>query len=207
MPDWYACNALMGISKHMYGTNDIRKLLKQLTDDPDRPGLKDTPARVLRYWSEVTAGYQMTPGDVLKCFEDGAEGVDEMVFQGAIPFFSVCEHHLVTFFGLVHIAYIPDGKIVGLSKFARLVEVFARRLQVQERLTTQIADALNQHLKPKGVGVAIRARHLCLESRGVQKIGTITYTSALRGLIKEAADARSEFLHYVQLADARSSNL
>lgn len=179
----------------------ILRLLER-TGATMRPGLQDTPARFLAALDFMTSGYGHNPLEVLKTFEDGAEGVDQMVFQAAIPFFSLCEHHLSPFFGYAHLAYIPVRKIVGLSKLARLVEIFGRRLQVQERLCNQIASSLDEHLKPKGVGVVLQARHMCMESRGVQKIGTVTMTSALRGVIKDEPPARAEFMSFVQTAMA-----
>ncbi len=160
----------------------------------DRAGLHETPRRMADAWKFWTSGYELDPASVLKCFEDGAESYDELVFQGDVPFFSVCEHHLIPFFGFVHLGYIPDKRIVGLSKLARVVEIYARRLQVQERLVMQIADALMTHLMPKGIGVTIHARHLCLESRGIQKLGTVTTTTALRGVIKDHEQARAEYM-------------
>lgn len=183
------------------------KLVAELDPDPSRPGLKETPERWAKMMLDLTAGYAQSPKDILKCFEDGAEQVDEMVFQGAIPFFSLCEHHMAPFFGVIHIGYIPRGKIIGLSKFGRLSDIFARRLQVQERLTNQIAEAIQEHAAPEGVGVVIRARHLCVESRGVEKIGTITYTSALRGALKAEPEARAEFLKFVDMADRRVTSI
>jgi len=172
-------------------------------ENPDRPGLVDTPARVLKAWDFWTSGYDQDPGIILKTFEDGAEKYNEMVFQGSIPLYSMCEHHLAPFFGIAHVAYLPNGKIVGLSKMARLVECFARRLQVQERLTQQIAAAMNEHLAPIGVGVVLRCRHMCIESRGIQRPGTFTYTSALLGAFRDDAKVRSEFLQFVSIADAQ----
>lgn len=165
-----------------------------------RTGLQETPERFVRAWEFWTSGYKQDPASVLKTFEDGANGVDEMVVQDSIPVWSLCEHHLAPFFGVAHIGYIPDGRIVGLSKFSRLVDVFARRLQVQERLTNQIADALEATLEPKAVGVVLRCRHTCIESRGVQKAGSVTTTSALRGFFKTEAEARAEFLQFVNKA-------
>lgn len=176
----------------------VRSLLRFIGEDPDRPGLSATPTRVLRAWRFFTSGYSQKPGDVLKTFEDGAEGYDEMVFQGAIPIYSTCEHHLVPFFGIAHIGYLPNKKIVGLSKLSRLLEIYARRLTVQERITTQVADALMTHLDARGCGVVLQARHLCMEARGIQKVGTITMTSALRGAFKEGFDLRAEFMTLVQ---------
>lgn len=170
-----------------------------------RPGLKETPKRWAAAMGFLTSGYGQDPGKVLKSFDDGAEHYDEMVFQGGIPLFSLCEHHVAPFFGVAHIGYIPSGKIVGLSKLARVADIFARRLQVQERLTQQIAHALQEHLQPKAVGVVLRCRHLCMESRGVQKIGTLTHTSSLHGAFQESARARQEFMQFVALADARTN--
>jgi GTP cyclohydrolase IA len=180
----------------------IWSLLLLIGENPERPGLIETPQRVLQAWKVFTSGYSQKPEDVLKTFEDGAEGYDEMVFQGALPFFSTCEHHLVAFFGIAHIGYLPNKKIVGLSKLSRLLDVFARRVTVQERITTQVADALMEHLSARGCGVVLQARHLCMESRGIQKVGTITMTSALRGTFKEFSDIRAEFMTLVQASSS-----
>jgi len=166
-------------------------------EEVQREGLADTPMRVAKAWQFWTSGYNIDPASVLKTFGDGGEGYDEMVYQTGIPFFSHCEHHLVPFFGYVHIAYLPGGRVVGLSKLARLVEVYARRLSVQERLTNQIANALEEHLKCRGAAVVTQARHLCMESRGVQKIGTSTICSSLRGEFKSDARLRAEFMSLV----------
>lgn len=178
----------------------VRALLDYIGENPDREGLQETPDRVLRMWDKLTSGYNEDPKTILKSFADGAEGVDQMVFQGAIPFWSTCEHHLAPFFGYAHIGYIPNGRVVGLSKLARITDVYARRLSVQERITTQIADAMMECLDPIGVGVVLQCRHSCIESRGVEKRGSITVTSALRGCMKDNAEARSEFLSMVQTA-------
>lgn len=158
-----------------------------------REGLQETPDRVAKAWEFWLSGYDRDPAEELKVFEDGAEGYDEMVMVKDIPIYSKCEHHLADIFGTATIAYIPNGKVVGLSKLSRLADIFARRLQVQERLTAQIADALWSNLKPKGVGVIIRARHMCMESRGLCQQGHHTITSALRGVMKHG-DPRAEFL-------------
>ena len=184
----------------MYKTEDlelVRKLLSLVGEDPNREGLQETPLRFLKAFAEYTRGYQENPEDVLKVFEDGAQSVDEMVIVRDIPVYSLCEHHLAPFFGKAHIGYVPDRRILGLSKLSRLVEVYARRLQVQERLTNQIADALDTHLQPLGVAVVIECRHMCMESRGVRHTGTATVTSALRGSIKSNADTRREFLSLI----------
>lgn len=177
---------------------NIINLIKHLGENPEREGLQETPARVVKAWEFWTQGYNMNPAAILKVFEDGAEGCDEMVVRKDIPLYSHCEHHMAAIFGKCTIAYIPDGRVVGLSKMDRLVECFARRLQVQERLTCQIADAMMEHLKPKGVGVWISARHMCVESRGVQNQNSETQTSALRGVFKEQLSTRQEFLALVR---------
>ncbi len=175
----------------------VRTLLEYIGEDPSREGLRETPDRVIRSFAEIYGGYNRDPTSVFKTFRDGSERVDEMVVQRNIPFFSNCEHHMLPFFGVAHIAYVPDEEIIGLSKFARLVEVFARRLQVQERITTQIADSLMQHLKPKGAACVIEASHLCMVQRGVKKHLSDTTTSALRGVFLEGP-TRSEFLRFIQ---------
>lgn len=178
----------------------IRELLRFIGDDPTREGLLETPNRFLRAWKFWGSGYGKDPKEVLKTFKDGSENYDEMVFQSSIPFFSCCEHHMAPFFGYVHIAYLPSQKIVGLSKLARLVEIYARRLQVQEKMTGQIVDALMDHLGCRGAAIVTQARHLCMESRGVQKIGTVTVCSALRGVFKTVPEVRAEFMSLVQTA-------
>lgn len=174
--------------------DNIVRLLQFIGENPSREGLLDTPLRVAKAWEFWTSGYGKDPADVLKVFEDGGENYDEMVVVKDIPVYSKCEHHLADIFGTATIAYIPDGRIIGLSKVSRLTEVFARRLQVQERLTSQIADAIDTHLKPKGVGVIITARHMCMESRGICQQGHHTITSALRGVIKDKPETRAEFM-------------
>ena len=175
----------------------VRSLLSYIGEDPDREGLQETPARFLKAWEEYTRGYREKPEEILKSFEDGAQSVDEMVIVRDIPVYSLCEHHLAPFFGKAYVGYVPDKRILGLSKISRLVEIFGRRLQVQERLTNQIADALDTHLQPLGVAVVIECRHMCMESRGVRHTGTATVTSALRGSIKSNADTRREFLSLI----------
>lgn len=172
----------------------VIRLLQHIGEDPRRGGLIDTPRRVLKAWQHWASGYGADIPSILKTFEDGADSCDEMVVVKDIPFYSHCEHHLAPFFGTVTVAYVPNGKIVGLSKLSRVVSAFARRLQVQERLTNQIADALQEHLAPLGVGIVVTARHLCMESRGIEQQGSITITSALRGVMRDSGSARSEFL-------------
>lgn len=176
----------------------IYDLLQSVGENPDREGLQETPTRVVKAWEFWTRGYAMNPADILKTFEDGAENCDEMVVRKDIPLYSKCEHHMADIFGVCTIAYIPNGRVVGLSKMDRLVEVFAARLQVQERLTTQIADAIMEHLKPKGVGVWVSARHMCVESRGVRNRDSETQTTALRGVFKDQDATRSEFMSLVR---------
>lgn len=176
--------------------DNVRRLIQYAGDDATREGLLETPKRVAKAWSFWCKGYEQDPAEVLKTFEDGAEGTDEMVVVKDIPIYSKCEHHMADIFGTVTIAYLPNGKVVGLSKLSRLAEIFARRLQVQERLTCQIADALMEHLAPLGCGVVIRARHMCMESRGVCQQGHHTITSALRGVFKDDPTVRAEFLAF-----------
>jgi len=173
--------------------------LEYIGEDASRGGLLETPKRVLKAWkNEWSSGYSQKPSDVLKVFEDGADGCDQMVVVKDIPVYSHCEHHLAPFFGTATVAYIPNKKIVGLSKLSRVVDIFAHRLQVQERLTNQIADAINDNLAPIGVGIVLNCRHMCMESRGIRRSGTSTITSALRGAILEDARARSEFMGLVK---------
>ena len=177
------------------------RLLQYIGEDVQREGLRETPARFLRAWADYTSGYKVDEAAIdamLKTFADGAEGVDEMVLVRDIPVYSHCEHHLAPFFGVAHVAYIPNGKVLGLSKFARLVDVYARRLQVQERLTQQVAHALQRSLAPAGVGVVLECRHMCMEARGVRARGASTTTSCLLGALKTEPSARSEFMRLVR---------
>ena len=170
----------------------IEVLLKELGEDPSRNGLEKTPARVAAAMKHFTKGYHQDP---LVILNNAMFPVDynEMVIVRDIDFFSLCEHHMVPFFGRVHVGYIPDGNVVGLSKIPRLVEMFARRLQVQERLTMQIAESLENVLAPKGVGVVVEAKHLCMMMRGVEKQNSYAMTSSLRGVFEEDSKTRSEF--------------
>lgn len=164
-----------------------------------REGLTETPARMAKAWEFWTRGYGQKAEDILKVFEDGGENYDEMVLVKDIPIYSKCEHHLADIFGTASIAYIPNGRIVGLSKLSRLADMHARRLQVQERLTNDIAEDLWTHLQPLGVGVVVKARHMCMESRGICQQGHHTITCSLRGALKDQGDARSEFLRLAGL--------
>jgi GTP cyclohydrolase I len=174
----------------------VREILLAIGEDPDRDGLRDTPARVARAYAETFAGLRQDPKEVLTTTFD--LGHDEMVLVKDIEVFSTCEHHLVPFHGVAHIAYIPatDGRITGLSKLARLVDVYARRPQVQERLTSQVADALMDFLEPRGVMVVVECEHLCMSMRGVRKPGSRTITSAMRGQMRDAA-SRAEALSLI----------
>jgi len=165
----------------------VRELLVAIGDDPDREGLRDTPARVARAYAEMFVGIDQSPDEVLATTFDIAH--DELVLVKDIEVWSICEHHLVPFTGVAHVGYIPavEGRITGLSKLARLVDVFAKRPQVQERLTTQVADALVEHLRPRGVIVVIECEHLCMTMRGVRKPGSKTVTSAVRGALRNPA--------------------
>jgi GTP cyclohydrolase IA len=176
----------------------VTELLSALGEDPDRDGLVKTPSRVARMYEEVVAGLSENPADHLEV--TFAADHDEMVMVRDIPFASLCEHHLVPFIGRAHVAYIPgeDGRITGLSKLARLVDGYAKRLQVQERMTTEIADAIEAALDPRGVLVVVEAEHLCMSMRGVKKPGTSTVTSAVRGLFRNDSATRSEAMQFVR---------
>ncbi len=187
-------NNVHNMSESDFTENDWRRLLASIGEDPDRPGLLETPARVSKAWKHWTSGYQQNPADLLKVFEDGAEAYNELIVVRNIPVYSHCEHHLAPFFGKATIGYLPDGKILGLSKLTRLVDCFAKRLQVQERLTSQIANALMDALQPKAVGVVVRCRHLCMESRGIRTPGEETVTSAMLGELQPNLALRTEFL-------------
>ena len=175
----------------------VRELLLAVGEDPDRPGLQETPARVARAYAETFGGLGQDPFEVLSTTFD--EDHDEMVLVKDIPMYSTCEHHLVPFHGVAHVGYIPgdDGRVTGLSKLARLVDIYARRPQVQERMTSQIADAINDVLKPRGVLVVIEAEHLCMSMRGIRKPGATTVTSAVRGLFRDNAPTRSEAMSLI----------
>lgn len=171
----------------------IRQLLEEVGEDPGREGLLQTPGRVARAWQELTAGYHVDPDTLVQKALFTADG-KEMVLVNDIDFYSMCEHHLLPFFGKAHVAYIPNGRIVGLSKIARVVEAFARRLQVQERMTMQIADCLYRNLEADGVGVILHAQHLCMMMRGIQKQNSFAVTSEMLGAFRDSAKTRSEFL-------------
>jgi len=178
----------------------VRELLELIGENPDREGLARTPERVARSLGELTAGYAQTVSEVVG---HGVflEPCSEMVIVKDIEFYSLCEHHLLPFYGRAHVAYIPDGKIIGLSKIPRIVDVFARRLQVQERMTVQIAEAIQDVLQPKGVGVVANAHHLCMMMRGVQKQNSSAMTSCLLGSFRDDPATRNEFLAFARGTD------
>lgn len=174
----------------------VRELIEAIGEDPDREGLRDTPRRIAQMYEEVFAGLFADPATpLLVQFE---EGHDEMVILRDIPFYSICEHHFLPFHGVAHIGYIPDGRVVGISKLARTVEAFAKRPQLQERLTAQVADCIMEALKPDGVAVVVEAEHLCMTMRGIKKAGSRMVTSAMRGDFRQQSVTRGEFLSLVQ---------
>ncbi len=182
--------------KHMneIRENAVRSLLKSVGEDPEREGLQKTPCRVAKMYTELFSGYQQDPKDILSVtFTNEARDNGEMVIVKDIAFYSHCEHHMVPFIGVAHIAYIPDKKFVGISKLGRLVDCFAKRLQVQERLTNQLVEVLEEVLQPKGVAVVISAEHLCMAMRGIQKPGTKTVTSLLTGLFRTDPSTKAAF--------------
>lgn len=175
----------------------VREIIVRVGEDPRREGLEETPARVAKAYAQITRGYQEDPEALLKkaLF---TVNYDEMVIVKDIEMFSLCEHHMLPFFGRVHVAYIPNGKVIGLSKIPRLVEIFARRLQIQERLTMQIAETIQKTIEPQGVGVVIEARHLCMMMRGVEKQHSAAVTSSMLGCFREEQETRSEFLALIR---------
>jgi len=176
---------------------EIRSILTKIGEDPTRDGLVNTPKRVDRAFRFLTSGYRMNPDELLnKALFDVS--YDEMVIVRDIDLFSLCEHHLLPFFGKCHVGYIPNGRVIGLSKIPRLVDMFARRLQVQERLTTQIAETISEKIKPRGVAVVIEAQHLCMIMRGVEKQNSVAVTSSMLGVFKENQNTRNEFLNLVR---------
>ncbi len=176
----------------------VRVIIEGIGEDPQREGLVDTPQRLSEMYAELFAGIDMDAGEVLST--GFSAGHHEMVIVRDIPFYSMCEHHFLPFYGVVDIGYIPNanGRVVGVSKLARVVEIFSRRLQLQERMTKQIADVIMQSLKPDGVGVIIQAEHLCMTMRGIKKPGSNVVTSAMRGIFEKRAVTRAEFLSLVQ---------
>ena len=186
----------MSDNKEIEFENAVRTMMSYVDEDPQREGLLDTPKRVRRAYEFIYGGYKEDPKEILQKALFTSSN-DEMVLIKDIEFYSTCEHHLLPIIGRVHVAYIPDGKVVGLSKIPRVVNVFARRMQIQEQLTEQIADAIMDTISPKGVAVVIQARHMCMEMRGVEKINSNTTSSALRGLFKKDEKTRAEFFSLI----------
>jgi GTP cyclohydrolase I len=177
-------------------SENIRRLLQYIGEDSEREGLKETPDRVIRSYATLFGGYKQNPQDVMKVFEDGA--CDEMVLLKGIEFSSCCEHHMLPFIGKAHIAYIPNGKVIGVSKLARILDIYARRLQIQERIGQQVTQCLMEYLQPKGAACILQAQHLCMTCRGVQKQDSVMVTSSLRGVFLEKPETRAEFLSMVR---------
>lgn len=174
----------------------VSKLISELGEDVSREGLKKTPERVAKSYSDLFSGYGKDPADFLTVFDD--EKYDEMIVVKDIEFYSHCEHHMLPFYGKANIGYIPNGKIVGLSKIPRIVDIFSRRLQNQERITQQVASCIMELLEPKGVGVILEAKHFCMMARGVEKQNSLVRTSAMKGLFKEKDNTRAEFLELIK---------
>lgn len=172
-----------------------KKILEYIGEDPTREGLLETPKRMRKAWDEIFSGYKTNPKDLVKCFTKGT--CEEMVILKNAEFYSTCEHHFFPFFGHCSIGYIPDGKVIGVSKLARILDCFSKRMQIQERMTSQIADFLVEELQPKGVFVICEGVHFCMTSRGVRKQDASMITSAIRGVFKDNAQTRNEFLHLI----------
>ena len=174
--------------------NKIKDIITFIGDNPDREGLKETPKRIIKSWNKLFGGYNKKPENILKTFKEGA--CNEMIVLKNIEFYSTCEHHFLPFIGKISIGYIPNKRVVGISKLARLVEIYSRRLQIQERMTTSIANTIMKYLKPKGVMIICEAQHLCMTMRGVEKQNSIMITSAIRGVF-EKNEVRQEFLRLI----------
>jgi len=176
-------------------TDNIRRLIEYIGDDPTREGLLETPDRVIRSYKTLYGGYNQNPKDVIRVFED--DSCDEMVIVRDISFYSTCEHHMLPFFGKAHIAYIPNGRVIGVSKLIRILEMYARRLTIQERIVQQVTNALQNNLNPKGAACVLEGQHFCMTSRGVEKQDSIMVTSSLTGSFKESIETRNEFLKMI----------
>jgi GTP cyclohydrolase IA len=176
--------------------DSVVRQLQFIGENPTREGLIETPRRVIRSWKELYAGYNQDPESIFKTFVEGA--CDEMVLLRDVEFYSQCEHHMLCFFGKAHIAYIPDKKVIGVSKLARLLEIYSRRLQIQERIGQQVTDALMKYLKPKGAACVLEAQHFCMTSRGVQKQGSVMVTSSLKGDFLKNSSTRAEFMELIK---------
>ncbi len=186
------------------GEQHVRAMLKAIGEDPDREGIRDTPRRVIKALLEMTSGTLLDPKDVLGTTFDGG-GYDEVVCVTDIPYTSTCEHHLLPFTGHAHVAYLPRMRVVGLSKIPRVVDMFAQRLQLQEQLTKQIANALGVHLNPRGVAVVLEGAHSCMSCRGVKKSGATMVTSVMEGVFRTDASVRAEVLHLISMSKGRRS--
>ena len=176
--------------------NYLRELMIYLGDTPDREGTLKTPKRILNSWKKLYGGYKQNPKDVLTVFD--SDGYGSIVLLKNIEFYSTCEHHMLPFIGKAHVAYIPDKKVIGVSKLARIVEIYARRLQIQERLTNQVATAIEELLHPLGVGVVMEAQHLCMKMRGVEKQNSVMVTSTMLGVFREDSKAREELMNLLK---------
>ena len=176
--------------------DNVRRLLQYIGEDPTRPGLIETPKRFVKAYDFLFSGYKEDPAALIKTFDE-TDGYDEMIWLKDIEIYSMCEHHMLPFFGRAHFAYIPNKRIVGVSKIARMVDLFARRLQIQERLTAQITESFMKYLKPRGVGCVIEAQHLCMTMRGVQKQNSIMTTSSLKGVFLDKPEVRQEFMSQI----------
>lgn len=190
----YTTNELKMINQE----ETIRNQLKTIGEDPEREGLQDTPRRIIKMWGEIYKGYKQDPRDVLTTFS--ADGHDQIILLKDIELYSMCEHHMVPFYGKAHVAYLPDptGKIVGISKLARLVDLYARRLQIQERIGDQVTDALMEHLQPLGAACIIEATHMCMRMRGVEKQNSVMVTSSIRGAFKDDASLKDELFKLIK---------
>lgn len=175
---------------------NVRRIIEYIGEDPNREGLIETPKRVVRSFEKLYGGYAQNPQDILKTFTEGA--CDEIVLLKGVELYSTCEHHMLPFYGKAHIAYLPDGKVVGVSKLARLLEIYARRLQIQERLGQQVTEALDTYLKPKGSACIIEAQHFCMTSRGVEKQNSIMITSSLTGAFRDNVNTRNELMSLIR---------
>lgn len=174
----------------------IKDIIRFIGDDPNREGLRETPKRIVNSWKEIFSGYDRNPEDILKTFKEGA--CNEMIILKDIDFYSTCEHHFLCFFGKIHLGYIPNKKVIGISKLIRLIEIYSRRLQIQEKMTSEIADALMRGLNPQGVMIVCKAKHLCMLSRGVKVQNAEMVTSAVRGVFDEDIKTRNEFMELIK---------
>lgn len=195
MDDLGLCNG-RSLHQAQKAIQDVKNLIEYLGDDPNREGLRETPKRVILSYDHLFSGYGQRVEDVLKVFEDDTS--DQMILLKEIEFYSTCEHHMLPFFGKAHIAYIPNGKVVGISKLARILEIFSRRLQIQERLAQNVTEALMTHLNPLGAACLLEAQHFCMTSRGVQKQNSVMVTSSLEGVFRENASVKTEFLALIK---------